>query len=83
MVYLLLEYANGGNLTDFLIKNPLLPKNKIFHLFFQICKAVEYVHSKGFVHRDLKPENILIDSKQNLKLGDFGWCAQECNFEYL
>lgn len=83
MVYLLLEYANEGNLTDYLINNQNLSDEQMATLFYQICKSVEHVHQKGFIHRDLKPENILLDSDNNLKLCDFGWSAHELNFEFL
>lgn len=38
--------------------------------------AVDYLHKKGILHRDLKPENILLDEGGNVKLCDFGWCAE-------
>lgn len=30
------------------------------------------MHSKGVFHRDLKPQNILINSKNLVKIADFG-----------
>ncbi|XP_043938319.1 serine/threonine-protein kinase SBK1-like [Protopterus annectens] len=40
----------------------------------QICSALEFIHSKGFVYRDVKPENILIFDREcrKVKLTDFG-----------
>jgi serine/threonine protein kinase/tetratricopeptide (TPR) repeat protein len=38
----------------------------------QIAEALEEAHSKGIVHRDIKPENIMVDSKNRIKVMDFG-----------
>ena len=81
-IYLLLELAEGGNLFNHLNKHIRLEVEAIARLFYQSCKAVEHVHSKGFIHRDLKPENILLDKQLNVKLCDFGWCANINDLEY-
>ncbi len=48
---------------------------RIIDLSQQICEALDYAHSLGYVHRDLKPENVLVE-KRGLryfaKLADFG-----------
>ncbi|KAJ5117475.1 Mitogen-activated protein kinase HOG1 [Penicillium atrosanguineum] len=44
----------------------------IQYFFYQILRALKYVHSAGVVHRDLKPSNILIDENCDLKICDFG-----------
>ena len=46
------------------------------YYFTQTCSAVNFLHSNNLVHRDLKPENLLLDSNNNLKLCDFGWCTE-------
>ena len=43
------------------------------YIFYQILKALKYLHSAELIHRDLKPENILIDKTGYLKLTDFGF----------
>ncbi|XP_054272093.1 MAPK/MAK/MRK overlapping kinase-like [Macrosteles quadrilineatus] len=44
---------------------------KVKHLFYQILKGVDHLHSHGVFHRDIKPENILI-KKSNVKIADLG-----------
>ena len=38
----------------------------------QIGEALEDAHAKGIVHRDIKCENIMINSKNMIKVMDFG-----------
>ncbi|KAL9596121.1 MAG: hypothetical protein Q9219_006020 [cf. Caloplaca sp. 3 TL-2023] len=40
--------------------------------FRQILQGLAHIHAASIVHRDLKPENIFIDSKSNVRIGDFG-----------
>lgn len=50
------------------------------HIFHQICRGLEYIHSKGVIHRDLKPGNIFINDVGSADmvvcLGDFGLAVQ-------
>jgi serine/threonine protein kinase len=82
LIYLLLEHAEGGNLFTYLNKHIRLDVQLIAKIFVQSCRAVEHVHSKGFIHRDLKPENILLDKGVNVKLCDFGWCTPITDHAY-
>jgi len=38
----------------------------------QIAEALATAHEKGIVHRDIKPENIMVDSKNRIRVMDFG-----------
>ena len=38
--------------------------------------GIRYMHRKGYIHRDIKLGNLFLDSKLNLKIGDFGLAAQ-------
>src|SRR5262249_28991312 len=40
--------------------------------FREIAEALAYVHSKGILHCDLKPANVLLDSRDHVRLADFG-----------
>lgn len=72
---IVMEYAQGGTLLDFLQmqNNRLLEEEEILHFFAQLLLSIQHVHSKQVLHRDLKTQNILLDKKKRVvKIGDFG-----------
>jgi serine kinase len=74
-VYMILEYANGGDLLTY-IQNLTSPMNELKAKSWikQICNAVDYLHCQNIIHRDLKLENLLIDlSLSQIKICDFGF----------
>ena len=73
---LIMEYAPGGNLFQFIRRNKGLNEKKSFNLFIQVLNAVYFLHEHDLIHRDIKPENILIFENNIVKLCDFGWCVK-------
>ncbi|KAK9500157.1 hypothetical protein O3M35_001471 [Rhynocoris fuscipes] len=69
---LVMEYAAGGELYDYLSKQKVLDESEARRIFRQIAMAVYYCHKHQICHRDLKLENILLDEKGNAKIADFG-----------
>ena len=73
---ILLEYAENGDLFNFLNKRGPLDEATACKFFVQTALALSYIHSYKMIHRDVKPENILLDGNKNAKLCDFGWSAE-------
>ncbi|XP_015185254.1 PREDICTED: serine/threonine-protein kinase SIK3-like isoform X2 [Polistes dominula] len=73
MIYLVTEYAPGGEIFDHLVRNGRMPEPEARRIFRQIVLAVHYLHQQRVVHRDLKAENLLLDADNNIKLADFGF----------
>ncbi|GAV01624.1 hypothetical protein RvY_12309-2 [Ramazzottius varieornatus] len=82
-VYLVMEYCNGGDLSEFL-QAGTLTEDTIRHFARQLAAAIQALKAKGIVHRDLKPQNILLccekkevkrtePDKIQLKIADFGF----------
>ena len=78
-VYIMLDYAEHGNLYSYIQKKKVLLESEIHKFFVQTCQALDYLHINNIMHRDIKPENLLIDKNNNIKLCDFGWSAQNIN----
>lgn len=70
---IIMEYASGGELFDYILNNRYLKDNSARRLFAQLISGVGYLHKKGIVHRDLKLENLLLDRNRNIIITDFGF----------
>ena len=71
-LYIVIEYCEGKELFDYIVKHKRLNEKEACILFQQLINGVDYLHKQGIIHRDLKPENILLDTNNNIKLSDFG-----------
>ena len=63
--YLVMEYCNGGSLSDCLKKYQKMyeipfTEEIVQYLMKQIIDAIKYIHNKKIIHRDLKLDNILV-----------------------
>uniref|UniRef100_A0A8C8JNJ6 non-specific serine/threonine protein kinase n=1 Tax=Oncorhynchus tshawytscha TaxID=74940 RepID=A0A8C8JNJ6_ONCTS len=72
-LYLIMEYASGGEVFDYLVSHGRMKEIEARAKFRQIVSAVHYCHMKNIVHRDLKAENLLLDANANIKIADFGF----------
>lgn len=72
-----MEYADGGNLRDWLQHKHLDLENRRtlgLDIVGKICKVVGKLHDSGIVHLDIKPDNILFLGTKP-KLADFGFAS--------
>ena len=78
-LYIVMEYMDNGDLSKLIKGNQTLKKpieeERLWNIFIQALKSLEFVHSKGLIHRDIKPENLFISLDGTIKLGDFGVAA--------
>ncbi|KAJ0410610.1 hypothetical protein ATCC90586_009091 [Pythium insidiosum] len=76
-VYLVLQYAGGGDLYKKLRSSPgrRFSERDAALYVAQLAMALEACHSQRVVHRDIKPENLLLSEQGDLLLADFGWSS--------
>lgn len=70
--YMVMEYAEGKTVKDLVRQIGPVPEQRALHILKQVLQALTYAHSKNIIHRDIKPVNIILDSKDEIKILDFG-----------
>lgn len=77
--YIAMEFVPGPTAREALDASPGgLPEATVLAIVFDICNALDVVHTAGHLHRDVKPENIIIrpdehdSSRTRSVLVDFG-----------
>jgi hypothetical protein len=70
-----MEYVDGETLSEMRAKreSQVFDPSELQTYVSDICEALEYAHEKArIVHRDLKPSNLMVNSKDEVKIADFG-----------
>ncbi len=78
--FIVMEYVDGVTLKEKIYSNndgetrliASLPFEDAINYSIQIAEALNEAHSKDIIHRDIKSENIMINSKNQIKVMDFG-----------
>jgi serine/threonine protein kinase/Tfp pilus assembly protein PilF len=69
--FIVMEYVDGVALREKIADGRIQLADCISYAI-QIGDALQEAHSKGIVHRDIKAENIMVNSKNQIKVMDFG-----------
>ena len=67
--FIVMECVDGKTLRQMV---PIVKTQDAISYAIQIGEALQEAHSHSIVHRDIKPENIMVNSKNQVKVMDFG-----------
>ncbi len=72
--YMVTEFMAGGDVESLIERAPdhRASLDRAVEIAKQVCRGLEFAHSRGIVHRDLKPGNVWLAEDGTAKIGDFG-----------
>ncbi|HLJ35274.1 MAG TPA: protein kinase [Ktedonobacteraceae bacterium] len=72
MNFIVMDYVDGQNLKYHMITQGPMEPLRALNYTRQIAEGLETAYKQGVVHRDIKPQNILVNTREVVKIGDFG-----------
>jgi Tol biopolymer transport system component/predicted Ser/Thr protein kinase len=77
--FIVMEYVEGQTLREVIYGDRRrgevtshLQINEVLNYAIQIAEALQAAHEKDIIHRDIKSENIMVNTKDQIKVMDFG-----------
>jgi serine/threonine protein kinase len=70
--FIVMDYIDGQNLKYHTLTHGPMEALRALEYARQIAEGLDTAYKHGVVHRDIKPQNIVINSKDEVKITDFG-----------
>ncbi|XP_058461122.1 eIF-2-alpha kinase GCN2 [Malaya genurostris] len=71
-MYIQMEFCEKSTLRTAIDSGLYQDVDRVWRLFREIAEGLSHIHQQGMIHRDLKPVNVFLDSRDQVKIGDFG-----------
>lgn len=82
--YLVLELAQGENVSDYLKQHGQMDVEVALDILIQVAAGLEHAHNRSIIHRDIKPSNVmLVESDERLiaQIVDFGIAKSQTSIQ--